>query len=156
MSYYYTSVLETCNLFPIAENDLFFLFLFFLGGGGLFVSFVRNWHLSQKKPRRCSTLLLSFHWRLPMRGRASTRRRGWGRKAKEGQVYTDGRWRGEQIRAQENTPEIICPSPHKFSGNVEPGGRSRNIAFVLICRARKRERRHGEPRRSTCSRGSSQ
>lgn len=35
----------------------------------IFVSFVSNWHLSQKKPHRCSALLLPFHWRLPERER---------------------------------------------------------------------------------------
>ena len=65
--YYYKSVLETCHFLPAAGN---YLTLFWL-----FVSFVWNWHLSQKKPRRCSALMLPFQWRRPMSERERERER---------------------------------------------------------------------------------
>lgn len=57
--------------FPSVVGIYHTLFSFFL----FFVPFVWNWHLSQKKPRCCSALLLPFHWRLPTRSRESERER---------------------------------------------------------------------------------
>ena len=93
--YYYKSVLETCHFFPVVGN---YLTLFWL-----FVSFVWNWHLSQKKPRRCSALLLPFQWRLPTREREGERRREReeervGQKTQKRERFRDGKgedWKEE-------------------------------------------------------------
>lgn len=84
----------------------------------LFVSFVRNWHLSQKKPRRRSALLLPFHWRLPTSERERERERERegervGQKTQKGERFRDGKGeeggRATEIRAQEN----ICQKSEK-------------------------------------------
>ena len=108
--YYYKSVLETCHFLPAAGN---YLTLFWL-----FVSFVWNWHLSQKKPRRCSALMLPFQWRRPMserererereRGKReregeSVRKRGWGRKPKRGRGLEMERVRKEEGEGDKST-----------------------------------------------------
>ena len=104
---YYKSVLKTCHFLTIIGN---YLTLFWL-----FVSFVWNWHLSQKKallplrppaPLSLETAHEREREKKRKRERESVRKRGWGRKPKRGRGLEMERVKKVEGKGDKRTQEI--------------------------------------------------